>query len=220
MQSIAILGGTFDPIHFGHLRLAQELYEAMGLSEVRFIPAARPPHRDQPQSATAHRVAMVQRAIAANLAFTLDTRELEREGPSYTFDTLTALREELGQQASICLLLGGDAFLALTTWRRWQELAELAHIVVAHRPGAVPSEAAMPEALRALWQKCGTKNPADLAAIPSGHMLLHPITALDISASAIREQLQQGHSPRYLLPDVVLDYIQTHHLYQKGPHGT
>jgi len=220
LQPIAILGGTFDPIHFGHLCMAQELCEALQLASVRFVPAASPPHRDQPQTATAHRVAMVQLAIAGNPAFILDTRELEREGPSYTFDTLATLRAELGTEVPLCLLLGGDAFLGLPSWHRWQELLGLAHIVVAHRPGAIPSEASMPGALRALWQQHCTDNPASLTVSPAGHILLHPITALDISASAIREQLQQGHSPHYLMPEAVLDYIHTYHLYENRSHGT
>jgi nicotinate-nucleotide adenylyltransferase len=217
---IGILGGTFDPIHFGHLRMAQELYEELQLACVRFIPAARPPHRGQPQSTTDHRAAMTQLAIAANSAFTLDMRELDRPGPSYTVDTLTELRAELGADTPLCLLVGGDAFLGLPTWHRWQELLGLAHIVVAHRPGAFPSEAAMAEELRTLWQKRRTDDPSSLRTSPAGNILLHRITALDISASAIRTILRQGRSVRYLLPDAVSDHIQTHHLYQKESNGS
>jgi nicotinate-nucleotide adenylyltransferase len=217
---IGILGGTFDPIHFGHLRMAQELYEELQLVCVRFIPASSPPHRGQPQSAITHRVEMTRLAIARNPAFTLDMRELARPGPSYTFDTLTELRAELGPDTPLFLLVGGDAFLGLTTWHRWRELPDMAHIVVAHRPGAVPSEAAMAEELRALWQKRRTDDPASLRTSPAGNILLHRITALDISASAIRSTLRHGRSVRYLLPDAVNDYIQTHHLYQKESHGT
>jgi nicotinate-nucleotide adenylyltransferase len=217
---IGILGGTFDPIHFGHLRMAQELCEELQLAGVRFIPAASPPHRDQPQSATAHRVAMTRLAIAGNPAFTLDTRELDRSGPSYTIDTLTDLRAELGADIPLCLLIGGDAFLGLTTWHRWRELPDMAHIVVAHRPGAVPSETAMAHELRTLWQKRRADDPSSLCTSPAGNILLHRITALDISASAIRSTLRHGRSVRYLLPDAVSDYIQTHHLYQKESHGT
>ncbi|HQR61314.1 MAG TPA: nicotinate-nucleotide adenylyltransferase [Methylophilaceae bacterium] len=220
MQAIGILGGTFDPIHFGHLRMAQELYDELHLANVHFVPAASPPHRDQPQTTTTHRVAMTRLAIATNPAFTLDTRELGRPGPSYTFDTLSELRAELGADKPLCLLIGGDAFLGLPTWHRWRELLAHAHIVVAHRPGAVPSEAAMSEELRALWRQHGTDNPAHLHASPGGSILLHRITALDISASSIRASLRQGGSVRYLLPDAVADFIQTYHLYQKEPHGT
>jgi len=220
LQAIGILGGTFDPVHFGHLRMAQELRDELQLASVRFVPAASPPHRDQPQTAAAHRVAMTRLAIAGNPAFSLDTRELDRPGPSYTFDTLTELRAELGRDTPLCLLVGGDAFLGLPTWHRWRELLDLAHIVVAHRPGAIPSEAAMADELRALWEKRRTDDPASLHRSPAGNILLHRITALDIAASAIRSTLRHGRSVRYLLPDAVSDYIQTHHLYQKEPHGT
>lgn len=215
-----ILGGTFDPIHFGHLRMAQELYEELDLAEVRFVPAAIPPHRTAPQIDAGHRTAMVRLAIAGNPAFALDTRELARPGPSYSFDTLTELRDELGTRAPLCLLIGGDAFLGLPTWHRWQELLALAHLVVAHRPGATPSKAAMPAELQVLWRQHGTDEPAELRASPAGRILRQRITALDISASAIRDMLHRGRSPRYLLPETVCDYIRTHHLYCKENHGT
>lgn len=220
MQAIGILGGTFDPIHFGHLRMAEELREKLGLAQVRFIPAATPPHRASPMIAVGHRTEMVRLAIAGNPAFLLDKRELDRPGPSYTYDTLTELRAELGDTAPLCLLLGGDAFLGLDSWHRWQELLNLAHIVVAHRPGATPQEDNMPAAIRDTWRRHGTQRPEDLHLMPAGRILLQPITALDISASAIREALLQGRSTRYLLPDAVCDYIHQHHLYHRTNHGT
>jgi len=200
--------------------MAQELRDALQLASVCFVPAANPPHRDQPRTSATHRAAMTRLAIAGNSEFSMDTRELDRPGPSYTFDTLAELRTELGRDAPLCLLIGGDAFLGLPTWHRWRELPTLAHIVVAHRPGAVPGESAMPEELRTLWRHHCTNKPAALHASPGGCILLHRITALDISASAIRKQLQQRHNPRYLLPQAVLDYIHTHHLYENTPHGT
>ncbi len=193
--------------------MAQELVEELRLDEVRFVPAAFPPHRPHPLTGTRHRVAMVRLAIAGNPAFRLDERELRRGGASYTVDTLTGLRGELGHETPLCLLIGGDAFLGLPTWHRWQELPGLAHIVVAHRPGAVPTEQAMAPALRALWQTRRCEVPAELHAAPAGRLWSHAMTALDISASAIRATLAQGHSPRYLLPDGVCDYIRHHHLY-------
>jgi nicotinate-nucleotide adenylyltransferase len=213
---VGILGGTFDPIHFGHLRMAQELREELRLTEVRFIPTAIPPHRPHPRTDTRHRVAMVRLAIAGNDAFRLDDRELQRGGASYTYDTLTELRTELGKDTPLCLLIGGDAFLGLPTWHRWTELSDLAHIVVAHRPGAVPSAQAMPPALREVWLARRSNEPEALTATPAGRIWVHAMTALDISASAIRDLLQHLHSPRYLLPDSVCDYIHIHHLYQKG----
>lgn len=213
---IGILGGTFDPVHFGHLRMAQELCDELQLAEVRFVPAASPPHRPHPRTDALHRVEMVKLAIVGNPVFRLDARELQRDGASYTYDTLVELRSELGADAPLCLLIGGDAFLGLPTWHRWTELPGLAHIVVAHRPGAVPSEQAMPPALREQWQARRGDHPAELHDSPAGRIWLHAMTALDISASAIRSSIEQGQSPRYLLPDSVCDYINTHHLYLKG----
>jgi nicotinate-nucleotide adenylyltransferase len=213
LQAIGILGGTFDPIHFGHLRMAQELHDALELATIRFVPAARPPLRAAPQTSAAQRAEMVRLAIAGNAAFGLDLRELARTGPSYTFDTLSELRAELGSATPLALLLGGDAFLGLPGWHRWQELPQLAHLVVAHRPGAVPDATRMPPELQALWQQRASAHPADLHRSPAGKIFLQRITALDISASHIRRTLQQGRSARYLLPDAVGDYIAAHRLY-------
>jgi len=151
---IGLLGGTFDPIHFGHLRLAQELADALGLARVRFIPTGIPPHRDSPEVSGAHRLQMVRIAIAGNLLFEADDREIRREGVNYTYDTLTELRDELGERP-LCLLMGADAFAALTTWHRWQELFDLAHVVIAHRPGFRLQElqAALPAPLRKLLHR-------------------------------------------------------------------
>lgn len=215
MPSIGILGGTFDPIHCGHLRMAQELGESLGLGEVRFIPSARPPHRTEPCATAKHRAEMVRLAIAGNPLFAFDARELERAGPSYMFDTLTGLRTELGDGVPLYLLLGADAFLGLPTWHRWRELFNLAHIAVAHRPG-VPLNAAHPSMvpeLRHEWQLRYSEQPAHDAC---GNILLHEITALDISSSAIRAALARDSSPRYLLPEPVLGYILQHELYTSG----
>lgn len=217
--SVGILGGTFDPIHFGHLRMAQEMAENLELDEVRFIPAAYPPHRAEPQGAAQHRIEMVRVAIANNPLFTLDTREFKRSGPSYMVDTLRSLRDELGNERPLTLLLGADAFLGIPTWHHWRELFALTHIVVAHRPGFV-LEAQHPSIsveLRAEWQQRYLDKLPESAA---GNILLREITALDISASRIRETLKHDRSPRYLLPEAVCDYIQTHHLYEKKLHGT
>ena len=213
MQAIGILGGTFDPIHFGHLRMAQELHDELELAAIRFVPAASPPLRAAPQTSAAQRAEMVRLAIAGNPAFGLDLRELARTGPSYTFDTLSELRAELGANVPLALLLGGDAFLGLPGWHRWQELPQLAHMVVAHRPGAVPDATRMPPELQALWQQRASANSADLHSSAAGRIFLQRITALDISASHIRRTLQQGHSARYLLPEAVSDYIGAHRLY-------
>ncbi len=211
-QAVGLLGGTFDPIHYGHLRMAEELAGWLALEQVRFIPAPHPPHRSQPRTSVSHRVEMVRLAISGNARFTLDTREVEREGVSYSVETLTGLRQELGPDIPLWLFMGVDAFLALNTWKSWQRLLELANIAVAHRPGyRLAQTDALTDDLRALLQQHQVKE-----AIPSraaAQVILRPVTQLDISATAIRNAIREGKNPRYLLPEPVLDYIHAHHLY-------
>lgn len=214
MHTIGILGGTFNPIHFGHLRMAQELAEALSLNEVRFIPSANPPHKPVPQVSAKHRAAMVQLAIASNPLFKLDKRELLRVGNSYTYDTLRSLRDELGMQASITLLMGNDAFTKLNTWHRWDELLSLCHICLVARPHLPnqPKES-LPKVLESYLQAHYTELGDDLAKHSFGLITMQHITALDISSTAIREAVQNQHSVRYLLPEDVLSYMQAHQLY-------
>ena len=129
LESIGLLGGTFDPIHFGHLRLAQELATQLHFDKVHFIPSANPPHKTHPQVSAQHRAQMVQLAISDNPLFICDTRELNRNGASYTVDTLISLREEVGYKVSLCLIMGSDAFMRLNTWVRWQDLLNYCHII-------------------------------------------------------------------------------------------
>lgn len=212
---IGIVGGTFDPIHYGHLRLAEELGETLKLPQVRLVPSGTPPHRSAPQVAAEHRLAMVRLAAADNPRFVVDDRETRRAGPGYTYDTLAALRAERGS-APLVLILGADAFLKFATWHRWHELFDLAHIAVAHRPGfpmerwseRMPQPLAREYAARLMQQPMGTHLQ------PAGGIAVIPFTALDISATAIRERLRTGASPRYLLPDSVIDYIRQHRLYE------
>jgi len=215
---IGIFGGTFDPVHFGHLRMAQELAEALALDTVRLVPAAVPPHRGRPRCIAQQRREMLKLAIADNPLFVLDSCELERDGPSYTVDTLTALRASVGPDVPLCLFVGADAFNGLSTWHRWESLIDLAHIVVAHRPGASLAVDALPQALQTLWHERHTTRAASLHQAPAGRLLQHRITALDISSSAIREALHAGRSCRYLLPEAVRHYIHTHHLYESPLH--
>lgn len=212
--AVGILGGTFNPIHFGHLRMAQELAEQLSLHEVRFIPSANPPHKPTPQVSAEHRAAMVQLAIADNPLFKLDNRELLRTGASYTIDTLQSLRDELGAQASMTLFMGNDAFTKLNTWHRWQDLLSLCHIGLVARP-SVPNQTktGLPKVLESYLQQHYTELADDLAAHPCGFIHMQAITALDISSTAIREALQNKHSARYLSPDTVLSYIKEHQLY-------
>jgi len=219
---IGILGGTFDPLHYGHLRLAQELVEGLALSEARFIPAGLPPHRAQPFTSQQQRLEMVRLGIDGNPFFSLDEREIFKPTPSYTVETLLDLRQELSAMQPLCLFMGADAFLGLTTWHRWRELFDLAHIVVAQRPGVAGitrAAATLPAELLDELNRRLVNEPEALRDVPYGAILVHPVTALDISATQIRSELAAGRSPRYLLPDAVLDYIQTNGLY-KDINGT
>ncbi|MFN3544048.1 MAG: nicotinate-nucleotide adenylyltransferase [Thiobacillus sp.] len=206
LPPLGILGGTFDPIHYGHLRLAEDMADALGLERVLFIPAGQPPHRGPPRTDARHRLEMVRRAVAGNPRFVADAREVERDAPSYTVDTLTALRAEFGAARPLWLLLGADAFVGLPTWHAWRRLFDLANIAVATRPGA-PLADALPAELRDEVARRQTLAGA------AGGVLLRDTPPLDISATAIRDTLARGRSARYWLPDAVLDYIQEQKLY-------
>ncbi len=214
-EAIGLLGGTFDPIHYGHLRLAEEMGEVLDLGEVRILPAGQPPHRGQPRAANHHRLEMVRRAVADNPRFVLDSREVHKPSPSYSVETLAALRQELPADTALILFMGADAFLGLTTWHRWQELLDLVHLAVAHRPGFTSAmwEDALPESLRRLLATRRSDQAGELSEKSAGLIHLHAITQLDISASQIRERVLRRKSLRYLLPDSVIDYIYENHLY-------
>ena len=206
---IGVLGGTFDPVHHGHLRPALEVCESLGLSELRFVPCRMPPHRMPPEAPAHHRLAMVERAISGVPGFRADARELARSGPSFTVDTLGELRAEIGSGSPLLLLMGMDAFAGLHGWHRWRDIPQLAHVVVAHRPGTAP-------ALDSPYLELAP--PADsvtaLRDRPQGHVFFQAVTQLDISATDIRERLRAGRSPRFLLPGSVQRYIAEHRLYQ------
>jgi nicotinate-nucleotide adenylyltransferase len=208
---IGILGGTFDPVHCGHLRLAVEVREALGFDHVRLIPAAVPNHRPQPAASGALRVEML-RAGAVAPGLVVDTRELDRGGVSYMFDTLASLRAELGSRA-LCLVLGMDAFNGLPGWHRWQELGALAHFVVATRPDSEPRWS--PE-LDAFVAAARVEDPAALAATPAGRIHFQRIPLLPISSSDIRRRLQAGLSIDYLVPAPVLAIIERERLYRSS----
>ena len=213
---LGIFGGTFDPIHFGHLRPAWELREALGLEEVRMIPSALPPHRETPGAGAEHRLAMLRLGLGDAPGLVIDERELDRSGPSYTVDTLNSFRDEFGDRP-LCLLLGTDAFLGLASWHRWRELPELAHIVVAHRPGwTIEKETLEPE-LNALFEARRVAAPAALAERSAGGVWLQPVSQLEIAATTIRELVRAGRDPRFLLPQAVADYIREQGLYREGP---
>lgn len=196
---IGVLGGTFDPIHHGHLRAALELAEAIGLAEVRFLPAGEPPHRSATHADGRTRAALVRAAIADEPRFVLDERELHRAGPSYSVDTLADLRADFGTR-SISLIVGMDAFLGLVKWHRWREILELAHLVVAHRPGWQAPDTGT---LGQLLAERGTSRIEDLHGSTAGRVYIRAVTQLEISSSAIRELVCAGRDPRFLVPDPV-----------------
>ena len=215
---VGILGGTFDPIHFGHLRLAEEARTALGLARLCLIPAGNPPHRGTPMSSATHRLAMARLAIAGNATLEIDDGEVRASAKSYTVVTLERLRARFGPQRPLVLILGADAFNGLPGWHRWQELFALAHIAVANRPGFAPHERCWPgELAPALAEVCRSRivrDPAALADAPAGCIMPFDMTPLAISASLIRDLIHAGHGARYLAPDAVLDYIDQHNLYR------
>jgi nicotinate-nucleotide adenylyltransferase len=211
LKAIGILGGTFDPIHYGHLRLAEEALQHLGLTQMRFIPAAVPPHRGTPTASWAHRIAMAKLATQAHSSFVVDEREARRAGKSFTVDTLKELRSEHERDA-LFLIMGSDALAGLTGWSRWHELFALCHVIVAERPGFSLADVA--DELRSELENRFSKDVKSLQQRPYGGIARFAMTPLDISASAIRRLIVHKQSPRYLLPDSVLDYIRTHSLYQ------
>jgi len=213
---IGVFGGTFNPIHFGHLRPALEITEALQLRQMRLIPSALPPHREEPEVDAQLRLRMVQAAAANESRFVVDDRELRREGPSYTVDTLTSLRQELGSEA-MGLVVGMDAFLDLHTWHQWERLIELAHLVVMQRPGVYSQEQyrqKMPSEVRALVDQYAVTDMQQLQKTPSGKLWFQAVTQLDISATKVRAVIKSDRSARYLTPDEVLQIIENHQLYR------
>lgn len=204
---IGILGGTFDPVHYGHLRLAEEVREALGLEEVRFIPAFQPPHREAPLAEARHRLAMLHLGIEDNEDFVVDTREYDRGGPSWMVDTCVSLREFYGDRPLV-LIMGMDAFNGFTRWRDWQGILERVHLAVATRPGAT----ATGDAAKLLRKRGCTVG--ELEQAQAGRIVEVPISALDISATRIRELAAQNQSTRYLLPEAVREYLFEHRLYR------
>lgn len=208
-KAIGILGGTFDPIHLGHLRLAIELYQALDLAQVHITPTYKPMYRKQPVASPEQRFAMVKCAVEGEPALFADDREIRRGGSTYTIDTLLEMRKEM-PETPLCLLIGIDAFLGFASWNRWQEILGHAHLIVAHRPHFhLPPDGLIADLLHKHLQKETSFIHENMA----GGILLRPITALEISATDIRKQIAMGRNPRYLLPDNVYDYINHHGIY-------
>ena len=199
-KPLAIFGGTFDPVHLGHLSVAWEAAELLD-AEVRLLPASVPPHRAPPIATAMQRVAILRAALRGQSRLTLDTRELDRAGPSWTIDTLHELRAEQGDRPLV-LLLGADAFAGLANWHRWRELFAAAHIGVLSRPGIA---AGLPDALERAVTGRRIADAAGLRALPAGKVVELAVTPLEISATRIRELLAAGRDPRYLLPAGLFD---------------
>lgn len=207
---IGLLGGTFDPIHYGHLRPASEVQRRLGLSTLRLVPAATPPHRRAPVATPSQRLHMVELAIAEFPGFTVDDREIRRGGVSYTVPTLETVRAEIGA-ASLCLLLGSDTFVSLPTWHLWERLFALAHVVVMERPGT-PSAA-----VQTLPWVSGrvAGDLSEVARIPAGRVLFVPVAPVDVSATRLRATIARGETPGAdELPGVVWTYINDNRLYR------
>lgn len=200
MKPLAIFGGTFDPVHLGHLSVAWEASELLD-AEVRLMPASVPPHRDAPVASAAQRVAILRAALQGQSRLTLDTRELDRAGPSYTIDTLRELRAEQGERPLV-LLIGADAFVNLATWHRWRELFEVTHIGVLSRPGV---SASLPDELERELTGRRVADATSLRSLSAGKVVELAVTPLEISATRIRELLAAGRDPRYLLPAGLFD---------------
>lgn len=210
-MAIGLFGGTFDPVHIGHLRTALELRDHLRLDAMHLVPCADPPHRETPRIPAVQRLAMLELAITGEPGLVADDRELRRSSLSYTLDTLIELRAELGAQESLCLCIGMDSLVTLDSWHRWRELTDYAHVVVAARPGwTLPDQGEVAAWLASLR----TGQVSDLHRSPAGRVLVEEMTLLPVSATRLREELAAGRSIRYLTPDTVIDYIYSHGLYR------
>ena len=208
---IAVYGGTFNPIHQGHLQAADEITKLCDVDRLLLVPASIPPHRAAPSVSFDDRLRMTELAIADNDLWALDDREHRREAPSFTIDTLASLRDEFGPEVSLAFCVGSDAFQSINTWHRWRELTDFAHVIVAQRCDMIaPLNSAVEK-----WSASKVLSaPSQLRDRPSGGILHLSQRPMNCSSSDIRAKLAQGASPNLLLPESVLRYIQQHHLYQ------
>lgn len=205
---IGILGGTFDPIHHGHLRVAEEVADALALAQVRLVPCGRPPHRAAPLFSATQRLAFCELATRSNPRLIVDAREVHQATPSYTVETLEALAAE-HPNTPLVLILGADAFMGLPTWHRWTELLERAHIAVVTRPNYALTHQ-MPKALRSLFE---TRSLPDstygaMSSRLAGSIVTVTVPGLDISSSRIRALLREGKSVRYLVPEAIVEPLR------------
>jgi nicotinate-nucleotide adenylyltransferase len=208
---IGILGGTFNPIHFGHLHLAEQLLSALDFEAIRLMPASIPAIKDRPIISADERAQMVKLAIAGHPKLAIDTRELERAGFSYSIDSLISLRQALGDKVSLCWLMGSDAFAKLNTWHRWSELLDYCHFVVVKRPHS--EDLTWNPEIESLIKAHQTHDLSTLQNTAHGKILIQEIAALDISSTQIRQRIALHQDVSQLLPSAVWQYIQQHHLY-------
>jgi nicotinate-nucleotide adenylyltransferase len=209
-QAIGIFGGTFDPVHYGHLRAALEAMEMLHLQDLRLLPAGTPPHRANTFASADHRLAMLKLALSRYPDLQADDREVRRGGSSFMVDTLSEIRGEVGD-APILMMIGQDAANVLDQWHDWHRLFDLAHLVIMRRPA---SKHIYSGALFEQVQPRLVKSPGQLQNAPAGLILPLEVTQLAISSTEVRRQINAGLSPRFLLPDPVIDYIHEHGLYQ------
>ena len=207
--AIGVFGGTFDPVHFGHLRAASEAAEQLPLREFRLLPAGNPPHRATTHASGKHRLAMLKLAIAEYTDLKVDDREVRRAGYSYMVDTLAEIRREEGE-APIVLMVGQDAVNHLDSWHEWRRLFDLAHLVVMRRPRSRHHYSGQ---LFEELQPRMVEQPQALADSAHGCVLPLEVTQLEISSTRIRQLISAGKSPRFLLPEPVIAYIGEHELY-------
>lgn len=210
----AIYGGTFDPVHYGHLKPVEILANLIGLQRVIIMPNNVPPHRPQPEATSAQRKKMLELAIADKPLFCLDERELHRDSPSWTAQTLQEWREEQGPAAPLAFIIGQDSLLNFPSWYRYETILDNSHLIVCRRPGYPLT---MKEEAHQQWlEQHLTPHADDLHRLPAGKIYLAETPWFDISATLIRQRLQNGLSCAELLPEAVLDYIQQQGLYQKS----
>lgn len=209
---IGVYGGTFDPIHYGHLRPALEILEAFGLSHIRFIPCGQPAHREPPHASATQRLVMVQQALTSVPEFICDDREIRRAGPSYMIDTLRSLQHELPGE-KFCLLLGMDAFAGLHTWHDWQGILQLCNVLVMQRPEFEPARVIQNTELKNLLADNLLADKEIFVNSDAGKVMFYGVTQLDISSTRIRETIKQRHNARFLLPDQVIALIERDSIY-------
>ena len=211
VSGLAIMGGTFDPVHNGHLRTAVEILDRYHYSNLKLIPCFQPVHKDRPSVLPQHRLDMARLAISGDARLSVDSREIDREGPSYSIDTLRDLREEIGPDESLIMVLGMDSFLSLPTWHKWQQIIKYAHLLVGSRPGWEPD---LISELSGFCENYRAASSHELQCAPSGRVWFETLTPLGISSSMIRALARKNESIAYLLPEPVQKYIEQHQLYR------